>query len=54
LGETFVGIEIKGRDIRVNLDEQARKSKFSAPSNKRNFRDKRTPKKDHRKGRRRN
>ena len=31
LGETFVGIEIKGRDIRVNLDEQARKSKFSAP-----------------------
>ena len=54
LGETFVGIEIKGRDIRVNLDEQARKSKFSAPSKKRNFRDKRTPKKDHRKGRRRN
>ena len=54
LGETFVGIEIKGRDIRVNLDEQARKSKFSAPSKKRNFRDKRSPKKDHRKGRRRN
>ena len=54
LGETFVGIEIRGRDIRVNLDEQARKSKFSAPSKKRNFRDKRSPKKDHRKGRRRN
>ena len=54
LGETFVGIEIKGRDIRVNLDEQARKSKFSAPSKKRNFRDKRAPKKNHRKGRRRN
>ena len=54
LEDTFVGIEIKGRDIRVNLDEQIRKSNFSNPSKKRKLRDKRFPKKRHRKGRKRN
>ena len=54
LGEAFIGIEIKGRDIRVNLDEQARKSIFFTSSKKkRKFRDKRFSKKDYRKGRRR-
>ena len=54
LEDTFVGIEIKGRDIRVNLDEQIRKSNFSNLSKKRKLRDKRFPKKRHRKGRKRN
>ena len=54
LEDTFVGIEIKGRDIRVNLDEQIKRSKFLKPSKKRKLRDKRFLKKKHRKGRKRN
>ena len=54
LEDTFVGIEIKGRDIRVNLDEQIKRSKFLKPSKKRKLRDKRFLKKGHRKGRKRN
>ena len=52
LEDTFVGVEIKGRDIRINLDEHIRKSKFSNFSKKRKFRDRRFPKKRHRKGKR--
>ncbi|NQW27220.1 MAG: DEAD/DEAH box helicase [Flammeovirgaceae bacterium] len=51
LEESFVGVEIEGRDIRVNRDEQARKT--SSPSNfrKKNFRESKRPiKKEHRKG----
>ena len=54
LKDTFVGIEIKGRDIRVNLDEQIKKSKFFNHFKKRKLRDKRFLKKRHRKGRKRN
>ncbi len=54
LEDTFVGIEIKGRDIRVNLDKQIKRSKFLKPSKKRKLRDKRFLKKRHRKGRKRN
>ena len=54
LEDTFVGIEIKGRDIRVNLDEQIKKSKFFNHFKKRKLRDKRFLKKRHRKGRKRN
>ncbi len=53
LEDTFVGVEIKGRDIRVNLDEQIRKPKFLSHSKKRKLHNKKFLKKGHRRGRKR-
>lgn len=51
LEDTFKGVEIEGRVIRVNLDEQIRKSKFSSHSKKRKLRIKKFLKKRHKKRR---
>ena len=45
LEDTFVGVEIKGRDIRVNLDEQIRKIQILKPFKKRKLRIKNSSKK---------